>query len=116
MWDAETIWLERLNGNSPKIWPSANINNETSPGELLIISSKDIYEKLSSQSDSYSASIVEYNDMKGIRHNSQVSDIIHHLVNHSTFHRGQIVTMLRELGVTQIPSTDYITFTREASE
>jgi uncharacterized damage-inducible protein DinB len=31
--------------------------------------------------------------------------IVLHVVNHSTFHRGQIVTMLRELGV-QPPTTD----------
>ena len=31
-----------------------------------------------------------------------------HAINHSTFHRGQIVTMARGLGITEnIPSTDY---------
>jgi uncharacterized damage-inducible protein DinB len=31
-----------------------------------------------------------------------------HVINHTTFHRGQIVTMLRSLGVTEgIPNTDY---------
>jgi uncharacterized damage-inducible protein DinB len=33
-----------------------------------------------------------------------------HIFNHATFHRGQLVTMLRNLGVTKIPSTDFSTF------
>jgi uncharacterized damage-inducible protein DinB len=35
-----------------------------------------------------------------------------HLFNHGTFHRGQIVTMLRQLGEEKIPVTDYIEFSR----
>lgn len=38
-----------------------------------------------------------------------------HLVNHSTYHRGQIVTMLRQLGVRPI-GTDLITFYREGHQ
>lgn len=31
-----------------------------------------------------------------------------HVLNHSTFHRGQIITMARQLGITEgIPATDY---------
>jgi uncharacterized damage-inducible protein DinB len=34
-----------------------------------------------------------------------------HVVNHSTFHRGQIVTMARSLGITTgVPNTDYNIF------
>jgi len=35
-----------------------------------------------------------------------------HVANHATYHRGQIVTMLRQLGRTP-PSTDYIRWLRE---
>lgn len=34
------------------------------------------------------------------------------LFNHETYHRGQVVTMLHQLGVTTIPATDYIIFKR----
>jgi len=38
-------------------------------------------------------------------------EYIVHVVNHSTFHRGQIVTMARSLGVTSgVPNTDYNIF------
>ena len=38
---------------------------------------------------------------------------IFHMLNHSTYHRGQIVTIARQLGITEgIPGTDYNGFTR----
>ena len=38
---------------------------------------------------------------------------IFHMLNHSTYHRGQIVTIARQLGITEdIPGTDYNFFTR----
>jgi uncharacterized damage-inducible protein DinB len=39
---------------------------------------------------------------------------LQHIVDHGTYHRGQIVTLLRQLGVTP-PSTGMIGFTREAT-
>ena len=37
-------------------------------------------------------------------------ELIMHMVNHSTYHRGQIVTMARQLGITDPPNTDYMYF------
>jgi uncharacterized damage-inducible protein DinB len=41
--------------------------------------------------------------------------MIQHVVDHSSYHRGQIVTMLRQLGVTP-PSTGMIRFYRERAQ
>ncbi len=38
-----------------------------------------------------------------------LSDALVHLVNHGTYHRGQVVTHLRQLGKTA-PSTDYLRY------
>jgi uncharacterized damage-inducible protein DinB len=44
----------------------------------------------------------------------QVNDMLLHLFNHATFHRGQLVTLLRQLGETdKIPSTDFSTWCRQ---
>jgi uncharacterized damage-inducible protein DinB len=43
-----------------------------------------------------------------------MADLIRHVVNHSTYHRGQLATQLRQLG--QIPpATDFIVYRREQS-
>ncbi|MBL0144961.1 MAG: DinB family protein [Chitinophagaceae bacterium] len=35
-----------------------------------------------------------------------------HLFNHATYHRGQLITMLRQLGADKIPATDFSAFCR----
>ena len=42
-----------------------------------------------------------------------VYQMLQHVFNHATYHRGQLVTMLRQLGVEKIPSTDFSTFCRK---
>jgi uncharacterized damage-inducible protein DinB len=41
--------------------------------------------------------------------------MLQHVVNHGTYHRGQITTMLRQLGAEPPKSTDLIAFYRERS-
>ncbi len=41
-------------------------------------------------------------------------EMLRHTIDHSTYHRGQLVTMLRQLGATP-PSTGLIVFVRERS-
>ena len=49
----------------------------------------------------------------GVRQAQPFSQTFQHLVNHGTYHRGQVVTMLRQLGAGPPPSTDLIAFYRE---
>ena len=37
-----------------------------------------------------------------------VEDIAHHVFNHATYHRGQVITMGRQAGLAEPPRTDYI--------
>ncbi|PYQ50925.1 MAG: damage-inducible protein DinB, partial [Acidobacteria bacterium] len=43
-----------------------------------------------------------------------LGQMMQHLMNHSTYHRGQIVTMLRQLGAKGV-STDYLLYFDEQS-
>ena len=54
---------------------------------------------------------IAYNNMAGQPQKNTVQDILVHVVNHATYHRGQIVRRIRELGFTP-PSTDYIQYSR----
>ncbi len=55
---------------------------------------------------------ITYKNMKGDTFTAPYWELLQHLYNHATFHRGQVVTILRQLGVTTIPSTDFVTYTR----
>jgi uncharacterized damage-inducible protein DinB len=54
---------------------------------------------------------LNYTNLKGEAQHSSVGEIVRHIVNHATHHRGQIVTMLRQLGH-EAPNTDLIAFYR----
>ncbi len=42
----------------------------------------------------------------------KIYDMLLHLFNHATFHRGQLVTLLRQLGEDKIPATDFVAWHR----
>jgi len=37
-----------------------------------------------------------------------IADMIHHCMNHSTYHRGQLITIGRQAGLQDPPRTDFI--------
>ncbi len=56
--------------------------------------------------------IIDYRDMAGNPHRSALHEIVLHVVNHATLHRGQVMGMFRQLGI-QPPQTDLIFYYRE---
>lgn len=58
--------------------------------------------------------IVHYRFINGDAGQQPVWQLALHIVNHATYHRGQIITMLRQLGRTPI-GTDLITYYRSMS-
>jgi uncharacterized damage-inducible protein DinB len=55
--------------------------------------------------------------MNGNPMQTAICDMIIHCVQHSTFHRGQIVTIAHTLHMkAPIPATDYIRFVRDQKE
>jgi uncharacterized damage-inducible protein DinB len=38
--------------------------------------------------------------------------LLTHIFNHSTYHNGQLVTMLRALAIDKIPATDFVAWVR----
>jgi len=55
--------------------------------------------------------IVNYTNTKGQTFNSSIKDILFHIINHSTYHRAQIQTELKNLEIDPL-ITDYIFFKR----
>ena len=53
-----------------------------------------------------------YRNSKKEQFKQPVFQMLLHLFNHQTYHRGQIVTMFKQLGVDKIPPTDFIEWSR----
>jgi uncharacterized damage-inducible protein DinB len=65
--------------------------------------------------DELLARSLTFHNLKGEQVSQIVWQSLQHLVNHSTYHRGQITTMVRQSGGTPI-GTDLIAFYREKNK
>lgn len=54
---------------------------------------------------------VNYRNLSGKGFENTLSDIMIHVANHGTYHRGQIATLMRQQGLEPLP-TDYIVYCR----
>jgi uncharacterized damage-inducible protein DinB len=114
MWGAEYIWLKRVHNESPDVWPAETFKGSTNEmcAELLK-TSQQIAGFVSSVDDEKLSALCRYKNMSGVEFESTYFNMLFHCMNHSTFHRGQIITMLREAGFSNLPSTDLIIYLRE---
>ena len=113
---AEWIWHQRWEGHSPSAGPDAS--RITSVATL-----RDAWHPLEAQIRAFVESlgpaglarVLEYTMMNGQPGRAPYWQMIVHLVNHGGYHRGQIATLLRQLGARPAQSTDMIVFFREQS-
>jgi len=110
---AEKIWLSRWLENPDKAFLQAADAPTLSDLQKLWDKIDADREKLIDSLDDAKLNAVRpFPAMSGKMFNFSYVQMMQHLVNHSTYHRGQIITMLRQLGATPI-STDMIAYTRE---
>jgi uncharacterized damage-inducible protein DinB len=57
--------------------------------------------------------VFEYKDMRGNLRSDVFWQMVQHVVNHGSYHRGQVTTMLRQLGAKPAKFMDLIAFYRE---
>ena len=59
------------------------------------------------------ARVMPYTLFSGVASASPFWQMLQHVVNHASYHRGQVTTMLRQLGAAPAKSCDMIAFYRE---
>ncbi len=108
---AEWLWLERWLGRSPAFPPSdfADLAAIRARWQTIETDLNAFIRKLSAADLDRT---VEYKNTKGTVFSNPMWQMLQHLVNHGTYHRGQITTMLRQLGAAP-STTDLIAFFRE---
>ena len=114
---AQSIWYRRWTGESPSalVTPS-DIPTLTALQDRWTVLRRDILQFVVALSAEKLREPLSYEDTKGNRYSQPLSQLIRHVINHSTYHRGQITSMLRQLGVTPAASVDLITYYREVDE
>ncbi len=111
---AEWIWLRRWLGESlpAPAWAAKPNLAELKVQLAAVESERSSY--LAGLSDADLDRVVSYRSLAGKEYSNVLSDLIRHVVNHSTYHRGQLATQLRQLGHTP-PSTDLIAYVRQVN-
>jgi uncharacterized damage-inducible protein DinB len=113
IWGAEWIWMERFEDRSPASLPDVSQFPEISALRTRWRDDEARFNKFVADitQDELNGPH-EYRTMKFGQYSNPLWLSIQHLVNHGTYHRGQIATMLRQLGAKPL-STDLIHFYRE---
>jgi uncharacterized damage-inducible protein DinB len=110
---AEWVWLRRWRGESPRVVldPAEFPDVERVRARLAEVA-RERAELIDGLGDADLEAVVAYVNAKGEEWRYPLGRMMQHVVNHSTYHRGQIVTMLRQLGA-GAPSTDLLYYDDE---
>ncbi len=113
---AQRIWLSRFAGrpettrltpqDAPSLATLKALWEETAAGIARVAAKLDDKKLLSG---------FEYVATGGKAYNNTYQQILQHLVNHGTYHRGQIASMMRQVGAEPV-GTDLIAFYRHTAQ
>ena len=114
LYAAEQLWYNRFVQPEKAIWDEANFPQEQQAGLTAWIgASRQFANYATGLVPAQLDDIIAYTDLKGNSHNDSLKVLLQHVFNHSTHHRGQLVTMLRIAGATTMPRTDFIAYHRK---
>jgi uncharacterized damage-inducible protein DinB len=111
--DAESIWWQRMKLQERITVPSEGFNGTMQDAcSALLLQSKQWEEWVSNASELSVDHVFQYQNTKREVFKMPIYQMLHHVFNHSTYHRGQLINMLRQLGVEKVPQTDFSLWTR----
>ena len=114
---AEWIWLERWHGHSPAKAEAWSQWTTESCADLATLKERwsEIVDRraqfMTNLDEERLAADLSFRLLSGDASSMPLIDQMQHVVNHATLHRGQIVSMIRQLGI-EPPATDLIFFLR----
>ncbi len=113
MWNAESIWWQRLQLQERILSPAENFK-----GSFIDLSSGLLQQNyqwqdwLDHATEAALEHVFQYQNTKKEQFKQPVYQMILHVFNHGTYHRGQLINMLRQLGAEKLPQTDFIVWSR----
>ena len=114
MYHAESIWWQRM-----KLQERFNLPMETFKGSIqelaneLLQQNRQWQQWVNTATDPMLDHVFQYFSQKRESFKQPIFQMLLHVFNHGTYHRGQLVNMLRQLGIEKIPQTDFIVWSRK---
>ena len=114
VWDAESIWWQRMKLQERIIRPSENFTGDFKElSQQLLHQNKQWYDWINNSQEHMLQHVFLYQNSKREQFKQPLFQMLLHLFNHSTYHRGQMVNIMRQLNLTKIPATDFIIWSRK---
>lgn len=114
LWDVENIWWQRMKLVEVQVWQSDNFSGSLMElNNNLLAQSKHWKEWIDIATEAALEHEFIYKNSKKDQFKQPVYEMLLHLFNHQSYHRGQLVTMFRQVDVKNIPNTDLISFLRK---
>jgi uncharacterized damage-inducible protein DinB len=106
----EWVWLRRWHGESPREEPEWMREPGIAGLRARLHALEDERAAFLDTLDEAALSrLIAYTNFRGERWEYSLVSMLLHLVNHSTYHRGQVATMLRQVGA-PAPATDLLVY------
>ena len=110
---SEWIWLERWKGVSPERLPDeAAFENIVALRDRWTVIEEHRRAWLQALPEADTAGIIRYRSLQGVAYEAPLWQLVQHVANHSTYHRGQVIAMLKQAGA-RVVSTDLVLYDRE---
>jgi len=114
---AEWVWLERWHGRSPareEAWSRWSVDSILDVASLKLHWDELVTQRMRFVSELDEAGLLKdlsFKLLNGDASSMRLIDQFQHVVNHATMHRGQVVGMIRQLGIDP-PATDLLVYVR----
>ncbi len=113
---AESIWLCRWQGVSPSgMLSAADFPTCAAVRKAWQDHEAKMRAHFETMSDAGLARVIEYKALNGQPFATPLYQMLQHVVNHGSYHRGQLTTLFRQLGAAPPKALDLIVFYRETA-
>jgi uncharacterized damage-inducible protein DinB len=116
MWAAESVWVARWSGEAPSGFPDGReLTDVSALREAWSAVERKLREVLGRMSDHDVSAPMTYGGFDGKPRTEPFAMMLQHVVNHGSYHRGQLTMMLRQMGMPPAKPMDLIAFYRESA-
>jgi uncharacterized damage-inducible protein DinB len=113
-YSADWIWYQRWHGQSPTApVPFDRFPDVESLRDAWAELEHEVRAHVASRDEAGLSAVVEYRLLNGTPGATPFWQILQHVVNHGSYHRGQVTTLLRQLGAAPPEPLDLIAFYRQ---
>jgi uncharacterized damage-inducible protein DinB len=110
---AEWAWYMRWQGQSPKaMLPLDQFPDVAALRAAWTAHETNVRAFVESLGDEGAGRVIDYTLLNGSPGSTPIWQMVQHMVNHVSYHRGQVTTMLRQIGAAPAKSMDMIAFYR----